>query len=285
MNAPGVAAKTVLTPAAAPETAFFLSALHGFGPEARTALRHLAAWLLPLPPEGDVVGGLWLRRETALEDWRSTPKLCAAAGCAPAAWGPPQLVLCLLDSTAPVHRQGLIGTLARCEADTLAVVLAPPGQDAAALYADLLRHTRARLGVFETLNPEPLAREALARALLASLYRENLICLDFADLRTILPGTGVAWWYRQGEGLERLRAEQARITVHGEAIGVFCGVVAGADCALEAFESFGEIVMTEVEGWEAAGVSTTVVSACLIDARVIHGWDAFVFSASRTLRR
>ncbi len=157
--------------------------------------------------------------------------------------------------------------------------LGRPGLDAAAVHAMLEPHTRARLAVFEAVGPDPQARPYLAWALLASLYLNNLICLDFEDLRTILPGTGIAWWCRQGEVLERLRAEQARITAHGEAIGVFCGVVAGADCALEAFESFGEIVMTEVEGWEAAGVSTTAAPACLIEHGGREGWEAFAYWA------
>ncbi len=271
--------------AAAPAPGSILTWLQGFGPEARGEVRRIGARLLPLPAEGDAARGLWLHQEISRAAPQGRPKLRASTGRAPAAWGAPDLAVFLLDPVTPADRKGLAQALTRCGEDTLCVVLGRPGLDAAAVHAMLEPHTRARLAVFEAAGPGPQARPRLAWALLASLYLNNLICLDFEDLRTILPGTGVAWWYRQGEGLERLRAEQARITVHGEAIGVFCGVVAGADCAFEAFESFGEIVMTEVEGWEAAGASTTVVSACLIDARVIHGWDAFVFSASRTLRR
>ncbi|GBE10335.1 hypothetical protein BMS3Abin12_00899 [bacterium BMS3Abin12] len=251
----------------APETMTLLSALHGFGPQARIALRRVAARLLPLPPEGDAADGLWLRREVSLTDWRTPPKTRAATGRAPASWGPPQLVLCLLDAPTPEHRPRLIGTLSRCEAETLALVLAPPGQDAAALYADLLPHTRARLGVFETRNPEPRAPEALAHALLASLYRENLICLDFDDLRAVLPGAGRALYCTGGLERKMLRDWGRDVRTNGSPIGLFCGVLAAPDCIAEAFAGFSETVAREIKRWEARGTEVTTLVACVADSR------------------
>ncbi len=265
----------------APETMTLLSALHGFGPQARIALRRVAARLLPLPPEGDAADGLWLRREVSLTDWRTPPKTRAATGRAPASWGPPQLVLCLLDAPTPEHRPRLIGTLSRCEAETLALVLAPPGQDAAALYADLLPHTRARLGVFETRNPEPRAPEALAHALLASLYRENLICLDFDDLRTNLCGPGLAVWAPRGVGLERLRAGREAIVGHGRCIGVFCATLSDAAIAADLFTAFSTAVAEEIEQYEALGACAMVIAACIVDPRVADGGEGFLFVASQ----
>ncbi len=283
MNAPGrdekVTAAPSSAPVPAPGTAVFLSALHGFGREAREEIRRLAAWLLPLPPEGDPADGLWLRRETALADWRSAPKLSAAATRAPASWDPPQLVLCLLDATTPMHRRRLIETLARCDTDTLALVLAPPGPDAAALYADLHSCTRAWLGVYETY-PEPCAREALARALLASLYRENLICLDFADLRAVLPGAGIALYCPGGLGRKRLRAWGRDIRTDGPPIGFFCGVLAAPDRIAEAFAVFSETLACELGRWEARGAKVTSLTACVADSRIAPiAWAGFLWVA------
>ncbi len=268
--------------AAAPASGSILTWLRGFGPEACSEVRRIGARLLPLPAEGDAARGLWLHQETPRDDPQGHPKLHAATGRAPAGWRAPDLAVFLLDPVTPKARTGLAEALTRCGEDTLCVVLGRAGLDAVAVHAMLEPHTRARLAMFETDGPEPQSPSHLAWALLASLYLDNVICLDFEDLRTILPGTGIARWYRRGEGLERLRTDLPSIAGHAKAIGLFCGVVAREDRAREAFETLGEAVMKEVESWEAAGVPTTMTAACLIDARGFHGREAFVFCTSCT---
>ncbi|HKK14164.1 MAG TPA: hypothetical protein VKA14_05830 [Gammaproteobacteria bacterium] len=134
-----------------------------------------------------------------------------------------------------------------------------------------------RLALLTLQSTDPLARVWLSCGVVNSLYR-SMICLDFADLLSVLSGKGVAYWRHEEQccGVTSRSDSTDAIALPESISGVFYGRIAGADLSID---NFLHDVGVDLSTWlEDDDVEHALVLAALNDAKRKRGHGSFVLS-------